>query len=176
MSYSLWWLVSLHPPTLSMHITLPFPSLPSPPLPLPPPSAAAVVTALQCAQALEIISASRTLRADAKTKIVSVHSLKMETHKKISGAIAKCVEDAKAQKVSTYMYTCNQHIIFLPQTGKQVHYAQINLIEERYLVWGSTQLKCQSTNRCYSVAIVDSWKVGKGTSLLVPTPTLINEQ
>ena len=84
-------------------------------------------TAHLCSKAVELITASKTVRGEIKSLVVSVQARKTEAHEKITSTIAKHVQEARAEKVQysiNYMlfdvkylgkyYTINHCVVFLP--------------------------------------------------------------
>ena len=70
-----------------------------------------------CTKAVESISASRRVRGEIKSLIVSVQTKKMEAHGKITSAISRKVEQAKTQQVSVHVCT----VAFCVHTCMCVH-------------------------------------------------------
>ena len=65
-------------------------------------------TAQLCSKAAEVITASKAVRGEIKSLVVSVHARKTEAHEKITSTIAKHVQEARAEKVQ-YSYVQFQH-------------------------------------------------------------------
>ena len=56
-------------------------------------------TAHLCGKAVEVITASKAVRGEIKSLVVSVQARKTEAHERITSAIAKHVQEARAEKV-----------------------------------------------------------------------------
>lgn len=56
-------------------------------------------TAQLCSKAAEVITASKAVRGEIKSLVVSVQARKTEAHEKITSTIAKHVQEARAEKV-----------------------------------------------------------------------------
>ena len=56
-------------------------------------------TAQLCSKATEVITASKTVRGEIKSLVVSVQARKTEAHEKITSTVAKHVQEARAEKV-----------------------------------------------------------------------------
>ena len=72
--------------------------------PLPP----ATHTVHLCSKAVEVISASRAARGEIKSLVVSVQGRKTEAHEKITSAITRHIQEARAEKVCVCVcvYVC----------------------------------------------------------------------
>ena len=52
-----------------------------------------------CSKATEVVGGSKAIRAEIKSRVVSVQASKTETHKKTSDAISRNMQEAKSKKV-----------------------------------------------------------------------------
>ena len=65
-------------------------------------------TAQLCSKAAEMITASKAVRGEIKSLVVSVQARKTEAHEKITSTVAKHIQEARAEKVR-YSYVQSQH-------------------------------------------------------------------
>ena len=53
-----------------------------------------------CLTAADVVSSSKAIRAEIKSRVMSVQASKTEAHKKITEAVSKNMQEARAKKVN----------------------------------------------------------------------------